>query len=158
MHANNDEDFKTFVRQQFSALNENMYELMKNLNFTITRVKAVEDSLQIKVVTPLEADLKNCDPETMEFDKVEPSIDTSASIIIQQRKTIDGLRNLNEMHQYRLKSFTTTVNTLVKSCATFQSILIQNNMLPKDLANTLFPLGDAYDSDVGNYLKELPSF
>jgi hypothetical protein len=62
------------------------------------------------------------------------------------------------MHQNRLKSFTITVNTLVKSCAAFQSILVQNKLLPKELANNMFPLGDAFDSDVDQYLKELPQF
>ena len=94
----------------------------------------------------------------MDDGEVKPSIDTSSSIIVQQRKTIEGLKSLNEMHQSRLKSFTTIVNTLVRSCAAFQSILIENDMLPKDLAQNIFPVGEAFDRDVNSYLNELPHF
>jgi len=161
MHDNNQDDFKEFVRQQFLALNDNLSYLVKSLDFTVQRVAAIEQSMNIKVVTPFEAEsinLKKDDAESMTCDEIEPSIDTSSSIIVQQRKTINGLKSVNQMHQNRLKSFTLTVNTLVKSCAAFQSILVQNNMLPKDLANNMFPLGDAFDSDVDQYLKDLPQF
>ncbi|CAI2192660.1 8526_t:CDS:2, partial [Funneliformis geosporum] len=55
--------------------------------------------LNIKVVTPLDAIIKNNDPETMEYEEVELSIETSSSIIITQRKSIEGLKNVNQMHQ-----------------------------------------------------------
>ena len=132
--------------------------MMKILSFTVKRIEAIEALLNIKVITPIEADCLNEDPVRMKYDEVEPSINTSSSIIIQQRKTIDGLKSINQMHQNRLKSFTNVVNTLVKSCATFQSILIAKDLLPKDCANNLFPLGDAFDSDVDSFLNELPTF
>ena len=158
MHENNTNDIKEFVRQQFVNFESNFISMMKTLSFTVKRVEAMEASLNIKVITPIEADCLNDDPERMEFDEVEPSINTSSSIIAQQSKTIDGLKSINQMHQNRLKSFTTVVNTLVKSCATFQSILIAKDLLPKDCANNLFPLGDAFDSDVDSFLNELPTF
>lgn len=161
MHENNQDDFKEFVRQQFAALNDNLCFLVKSLNFTVQCVAAIENSMNIKVVTPSEAEAANLnkdEAESMTCDEIEPKIDTSSSIIVQQRKTIEGLKSVNQMHQNRLKSFTLTVNTLVKSCAAFQSILVQNNMLPKDLTNNMFPLGDAFDSDVDQYLRDLPQF
>jgi hypothetical protein len=127
----------------------------------VQHVAAIEKSMNIKVVTPSEADAKNLerdDAENMTCDEIEPKIDTSSSIIVQQRKTIEGLKSVNQMHQNRLKSFIMTVNTLVKSCTAFHSILVQNKLLPKELANNMFPLGDAFDSDVEQYLKELPQF
>ena len=147
MHDDKKDDFKAFVKQQFELLNDNIFELMKTLNFTVQRVQKVEASLNIKVVTPLEAECRNLneDPETMDDGEIEPSIDTFSSVIVKQRKTIDGLKCLNEMHQNRLKSFTTTVNTLVRSCAAFQSILIENDMLPKDSAQNLFTIEEAFD-------------
>jgi hypothetical protein len=91
-------------------------------------------------------------------DDIEPHIDTSSSVIVRQRKTIDELQSINEMQQNRLKTVTSTINALVKSCAAFQSILIQNNMLPQNLANNLFPLGKTFDSDVERIIKDLPKF
>jgi len=57
-----------------------------------------------------------------------------------------------------LRSFTGTVNTLVQSCAAFQSILIQNNLLPQDKANNIFPLGVTFDDDIESYINELPKY
>ena len=59
------------------------------------------------------------------------------------------------MQQSRLRSFTETVNMLTRSCSTFQSILIKNNMLPQELANNIFPLGVAFDDDIKSYLSDL---
>ncbi|CAI2198894.1 17266_t:CDS:1, partial [Funneliformis geosporum] len=47
---------------------------------------------------------------------------------------------VNEMQQKRLKSVTSTINTLVQSCSAFQSILLNANLLLKEQAATFFPL------------------
>ena len=157
MHANNDEDFKAFIKSQFNNLEENLNILMSTLAFTVKRVESIEKSLNIKVITPVEADSHNLNIGEME-DEIEPHIDTSATMIANQQKTINGLRGINEMHQKRLRSFTGTVNTLVQSCAAFQSILIQNNLLPQDKANNIFPLGVTFDDDIESYINELPKY
>jgi hypothetical protein len=154
MHANNDEDFKAFIKNQFKNLEENLNILMTNLAFTINRIESIEQTLNIKVITPNEADTHNLNAEEMD-DEIEPSINSSASTIVKQQKIIDGLRSINEMHQSRLTSFTTTVNTLAQSCVTFQNILIKNNLLPQENANNIFPLGVAFDDDVKRYINEL---
>ena len=83
--------------------------------------------MNIKVVTPSEMNAKKLErdnAESMTCDEIELIINTLSYIIVQQWKTIEGLKSINQMHQNRLKSFTLTVNTLVKSYTTFQSILV----------------------------------
>ena len=85
MHDAKSADFQEYVRQQFAGLTENICEMMKTLNFTVQRVQMMEASLNIKVVTPLEAECRNLNdnPETMEDGEIEPSIDSSFSILVQ---------------------------------------------------------------------------
>ena len=130
---------------------------MTNLAFTIKWVESIEQLLNIKVIIPVEADMHNLNAKEME-EEIEPTINSSASTIIKQQKIIDGLRSINEMHQSRLTSFTTTVNTLAQSCVTFQNILIKNNLLPQENASNIFPLGVAFDDDVKRYINELSKF
>src|SRR5215216_2222034 len=94
MHANNDENFKSFIKSQFSNLEENLNILMSTLAFTIKRVESIEQSLNFKVITLIEADAHNLNCDDM-VDDIEPGVDSSAFTILKQQKVIDGLRSLN---------------------------------------------------------------
>src|SRR5215216_5537343 len=124
MHENLD-NFQEFVKQQFSNLAEQMSALVSTVAFTVKRVESMEQSLNIKVVTAVEAKTHNLHSDEM-IDHMEPHIDISSSTIVRQRKTIDGLCSVNEMHQKRLKSFTSIVNTL---------FCVPNNFTPEQVAS-----------------------
>ena len=105
MHESDDDaEFKAFVKQSLISFNANICYLMETLKFTVQRVQSMEASLNIKVVTPVEAESRNLNEDIMKYDEVVPSIDTSSSVIIQQRKTIEELKAVNKMQQNRLKT------------------------------------------------------
>jgi hypothetical protein len=83
MHDTDDNaEFKAFVKQSLISFNANICYLMETLKFTVQRVQSMEASLNIKVVTPVEAESRNLNEDIMEYDEVEPSIDTSSSVIV----------------------------------------------------------------------------
>ncbi|CAI2195929.1 1772_t:CDS:1, partial [Funneliformis geosporum] len=65
-----DESFEKFVKQQFCNLAEQMSMLTNTLAFTVKRVKYVKQSLNFKVVIPVEAHTYNSNSDEMVDDLV----------------------------------------------------------------------------------------
>jgi hypothetical protein len=155
MH-DNDLSLREFIREQFNDLHEQLIYINSELDFSVKRIAVIEKALNISVFTPVQAKLHNDNlPADEDWDQREAHIDTSKSTIVFQKDTNKSLIEVCQQQQQRITTLTETINTLVNTCATFQSALLKNNLISVHDTHTFLPLNSAPDQQVLGNLNNL---
>ena len=128
------------------------------LAFSQDRLNVLEQALEIKVVTPMEAEAYNLTlpPESSIAEEKSPYIDTSNCSAPLQKKTNEQLIAICHQQQQRISSFTNMINHLSSTCADFQQILLNKGLLSEHDTKSFVPITDTLDKQIESCLNSFP--
>jgi hypothetical protein len=153
-----DQNFQKFVTTQLETITKQLTILTSNLAFSQDRLCVIEKALDIKVVTPQEADeFNNALPsESTPADEKYPHIDVSNCVTPLQKQTNEQLITICHRQQRRISSFTAAINSLSSTCADFQQILLSKGLMSEHDVKSFAPITETLDRNIESCLSSFP--
>src|SRR3954469_18654549 len=146
---------KNFVTSQLDKITNQLSTLMSIITFSQERIVAMEKALNIKVITPTDAESYNnsLPDDASAADEKIAHIDTTECATALQKKTNEELVLICHKQQLRISSFTAAINELSNTCADFQQVLLNKGLLSEHDTRTFALITKTLDNYIESRLN-----